>query len=147
MSVKKWAAQREDPLAKKVDAHLADDFPPESREWVNKAKWEGPKKVALADIDYSNAENWQAAHEPEKVSSFADKMREGWSKPAILIRRPGESKLMVADGHHRALASKRIGAPLLAYVADVHANRGDWDEMHASQYHAKSGDVDSTKAS
>jgi len=45
-------------------------------------------------------------------------IRKGLAEPLIVIRRPG--KLILVDGHHRAIAAKRLGIKALdAYVIEV----------------------------
>jgi hypothetical protein len=40
---------------------------------------------------------------------------------------------VVADGHHRVLASVDEGQPVWAYVGRASTDVGPWDEMHSSQ--------------
>lgn len=127
-----------DPVAKAVYAQLSDDFPQRELDWVLTMPWTGPVAVPLADIDFSNRAEWAAAHEPKKVGKFRKKMEAGKRvKPAVLIARPGKDDLMVADGHHRALAARDLGEPLPAYVAHPSTTVGPWDELHASQIRTK----------
>lgn len=120
-----------------VDAvyqQLADDFEPDAIEWVKQAQWEGPEDVDIADIDFSNADSWRATGHKAKVEKFAKKIKGGFKKPVILIKPPNGGKYRVADGHHRVLASKKLGVRVRAYVATI-----DKDgfaaamEMHSSQ--------------
>jgi IMP dehydrogenase len=48
-------------------------------------------------------------------------IRKGLAEPLIVIRRPG--KLILVDGHHRAIAAKKLGIRLLdSYVIEVNEN-------------------------
>jgi predicted transcriptional regulator len=48
-------------------------------------------------------------------------IKKGLAEPLIVIRRPG--KLILVDGHHRAIAAKKLGIRTLdAYVIEVHEN-------------------------
>jgi CBS domain-containing protein len=48
-------------------------------------------------------------------------IRKGLAEPLIVIRRPG--KLILVDGHHRAIAAKKLGIRTLdAYVIEVNEN-------------------------
>jgi CBS domain-containing protein len=48
-------------------------------------------------------------------------IRKGLAEPLIVIRRPG--KLILVDGHHRAIAAKKLGIRSLdAYVIEVNEN-------------------------
>lgn len=117
---------------------LLEDFPKDSARWVLHLKWDGPKAVPLADIDYSNKSSWHASKDLDHVALMVRKIRAGKKKPIVLVRKSGKKKLMVVDGHHRALAYLKLGQPAVAYVADVPGS-GPWDEMHAAQNHGKSG--------
>ncbi|HSB57963.1 MAG TPA: ParB N-terminal domain-containing protein, partial [Methyloceanibacter sp.] len=119
--------------AEAVYEQLIADFPPEAIEWAKSARWEGPVDVPLGQIDFSNRAAWGASGEPDKVATFADKISSGKMKPLVLVRVLGKKKLMIADGHHRALAYQRLGKPARAFIATVDAKSGPWDEMHAAQ--------------
>jgi hypothetical protein len=54
-------------------------------------------------------------------------------KPVVLVRTPGSTHDVIADGHHRVLASIDEGQPVWAYVGRVNTDVGPWDEMHSSQ--------------
>lgn len=122
-------------IAKQVYDQLADDFPKPTVEWVldKDIKWEGPIAVDISQVDFDNVHRWSAWNDDDKVNRFEKKIKKGKLKPVVLVRRPHKSKLIVVDGHHRSLASKRIGASVLAYVAHVKDVIGPWDTMHDSQ--------------
>ena len=57
----------------------------------------------------------------------------------MLIRRPGAKRLDIVDGHHHALARRKLGQPILAYVGDVRAQDVQLAlETHSSQVHSGS---------
>lgn len=125
-------------VADAVYRQLLDDYPAEALGWVRAAHWQGPQSVALDRIDFSHADTWQASHEKRKVRHFAGKIQAGKMKPIILVREPHNPKLIVIDGHHRALAYQKLGRPAVAYIARVGTADGPWDEMHDQQYHGDS---------
>lgn len=122
-------------VARIVHAQLTEDFPEKACEWVldPRVRWEGPLDVPIQHVDFDNVHSWHAFHDAPKVQKFEKKIRKGKLKPAILVDRPHKTNLMVVDGHHRALASRRVGQTLRSYVAHVPDERGPWDEMHSSQ--------------
>jgi hypothetical protein len=123
-----------------VVGQLAEDYPISSLQWVHNAVWHGPQDVPLSGIDYDNAATWQASHEMERVHRFAQKMQDrqasgGHVKAAVLVRVPGQKRLRVIDGHHRALAARSIDHPLWAWIGDVSHETGPWDTLHDDQFH------------
>lgn len=126
-------AERVDSVVDDVVAQLGPDFTPDLMGWVRDATWSGPRRISLGDIDYSNSDSWEASNEPDRVAKFVKKIKGNWEKPIVLVRRPGMAKLMVVDGHHRALAYHQLGRAALAYVGDVPKKSGPWDEFHDEQ--------------
>lgn len=127
----RWRSDRD--VAGDVEAQLRDDYPPEAMTWIRGVPWEGPERVPLAAIDFEKSEEWRAASEPDKVDRMHDKIEAGWEKPMVLVHVPGEAKLRVVDGHHRALAYRAAGHDPLAFVGEVPRAEGPWDSMHNSQ--------------
>lgn len=125
-----------------VYRQLLEDYPPDALAWVRAAHWQGPTVVPLDRIDFTAADTWQASHETAKVDLFAQRIQAGRMKPIVLVREPHNPKAIVIDGHHRALAYRKLGRPALAYVARVGTATGPWDSMHDQQYHGT--DADST---
>lgn len=123
----------------RVRAQLAEDYPPASMKWLKQAVWSGPETVPTADIDYSNEDQWAASKEPAKVDRFTEKIGQGRLKPIILVNTPDSRNYIVIDGHHRALAYRKLGIPAMAYIGRVGRKTGDWDTMHASQRTNSSG--------
>ncbi len=120
-------------VTESVYQQLAEDFPPDAIAWVRATHWEGPVQVPIDQIDFSNEEEWRATQEPEKLASFQDKIEKGQRKPLVLVNEPNNERLIIVDGHHRALAYKSLGEPVVAYVGHVASVSGPWDVMHASQ--------------
>lgn len=100
-----------------------------------KVTWKGPVQVPLDKIDFSKANTWTASHNQAKVKKFVGKIQDGFKKPVILVMGPNGGKYRLADGHHRALAYKKLGQPVHAYVATVSdpAVYAEAMEMHAAQ--------------
>lgn len=122
--------------------HLAEDYEDKDIQWVLHIAWEGPLEVPLSSIDFSNKDNWQAAQpsDQEHVDMFAEKMQEGTPKPIVLVNAPAaDSKMMIVDGHHRALAALQAGQPVPAYVGSVGRLEGPWKKLHAKQVGKKEG--------
>ena len=122
---------------------LAEDYNDKDIQWVLNVPWMGPMEVPLTSIDFSNQSNWQASAEPDKVDKFADMISdEGFSKPIILVNNPAnDNKMMVVDGHHRALAYQQNGQPVQAYVGQVGSNDGPWSKLHSKQVGSKQASI------
>ena len=116
-----------------VHRQLDGDYSEAARRWIGRLQWVGPERVPLDAIDYSNMRSWRAFRNERKVREFSDRIDNDWEKPIILVRRPGVTRLMVVDGHHRALAYLRLGRAPLAYVAHADRDEGPWDDFHDSQ--------------
>jgi hypothetical protein len=116
-----------------VFKELEEDYPPDAIEWVLRYKWAGPVEVPLDEIDFSNAKSWRASKEPADVAYHTIKISEGHKKPVILVRTPKGKRFIVVDGHHRTLSYKHLEEPVTAFIADVDAERGEWDVMHDQQ--------------
>ena len=54
-------------------------------------------------------------------------------KPCVLVRPAGSKADIIADGHHRALASIDEGQPVWAYVGKVATEDGPWSSLHTHQ--------------
>jgi hypothetical protein len=130
--------QAQDPgeVAKQVFEQLLADYPADSMGWVadGSVHWVGPMPVPLNDVDFSNAGAWQAAHEADKVAEFAKRIRKGKAKPVILVSTPDNRAKIVIDGHHRSLAYRKLGRPVIAYVGYTKTEKGPWLEFHSFQY-------------
>jgi hypothetical protein len=120
-------------IADAVYQQLAEDFPRRWIEWVRSAKWEGPIDVPLESIDFVHRKTWTAKPDDKKVKRFKGDIKSDAVKPAVLVNEPDNNKMIIADGHHRALAAQELGVPVKAYVASVSLVRGDWDLMHSHQ--------------
>lgn len=140
------AAQGNAVDANEVYQQLAENFPAAAIKWVLDEHWIR-EDVPLDRIDWSNMASWHAARQPEQVAKLARKMGKGKAgKPAILIDRPGKPTMMLADGHHHALARRSRHEPVPAYVAHVAKATGPWDEMHARQHGDANYDAPVAKA-
>jgi 8-oxo-dGTP pyrophosphatase MutT (NUDIX family) len=113
---------------------MKDDFPAHALTWIPSIPWRGPEEVNTEDIDFEDVKSWAASHEPKKVAKFARKLADGEDlRPILLVEKPGRSKAVIVDGHHRALASRLVGKPVRAYVGKVPTEDGPWDETHSYQ--------------
>lgn len=117
--------------AKAVFDLLAEDYPKNRLDWILAGHWQGPVEIPIDQIDFSSSHNWRASH--EDVTPYANRIQQGRRKPVVLVKTPGNPKYIIVDGHHRTLASKQLGIPVLAYVSKVHVDNGPWDELHAAQ--------------
>jgi hypothetical protein len=126
-------------LPEEIIDSIKNDYPPEAIDWIRSEKWDGPERISLDEIDYSNSANWFAAGEPQKVQDQAARIASGWEKPILLVKTPGSTKYLIVDGHHRSLAYAHNEKSALAYVATVSQTHGPWDEMHDQQTSGPSG--------
>lgn len=120
-------------VTESVHRLLLEDYPSESLAWVRAATWEGPIEVPLDEVDFSNQDQWAATDDAERVQMFVDRIKAGDRKPIVLVNEPNNEKLIIIDGHHRALAYLKLGQPVYGYVATVSTVTGQWDELHDSQ--------------
>lgn len=119
--------------ARQVYDQLSENFPPDALQWVLDTQWTR-QDVPLDGIDWSGMESWHASRQPEVVAKLAKKMGRGkGGKPAVAVDRPGKPTVMLADGHHHALAHRARHEPVPAYVAHVGKVTGPWDELHSHQ--------------
>lgn len=113
---------------------MVGDFPAHALVWMAFVKWRGPVEVSPDQIDFDDEKSWAADHEDAKVAKFAKKIKAGKKiRPILLVEKPGHDKAVVVDGHHRALAARQVGKPVLAYTAKVPKEDGPWDETHSYQ--------------
>jgi len=128
-------AEKKASPADRVYEQLLENYPAEAIEWVREVRWSGPETVPLNKISYEHEKEWRASHEPDRVARFVRKLRKGKRvDPVVLIQTPDGSKLIIVDGHHRALAYRKLGKPVVAWIGHVKATTGPWDQLHDSQY-------------
>src|SRR5579871_3682672 len=140
-SVRKDAADFTD--ANPVEAEhvyllMAKNFPPESIEWVKRAKWTGPIWVPWDRIDQDDKDKWAASHQPGKVKEFetALKAHANHVAPSILVQEEKSPKAFIVDGHHRALAHENLKQKVLAYLGNIDPkDREAAEETHTHQIH------------
>jgi 8-oxo-dGTP diphosphatase len=127
-------------VPREVFDQLLEDYPAKVLPWVLAAKWSDPQEVPTSDLDFTDVASWRASHEPiqpyiDRINAAKGRKPAGVNKPVILVKVPGEDKLIIVDGHHRVLACKEMGVPVLAYVATVHHDAPDapWRTLHADQ--------------
>ncbi len=118
-------------IAETVYKELSEDYGKKFLGWVKAALWSGPEDILLDEVDVSNRRNWQASHDMNHVKDFISQVKDGSVKPIILVNEPNNNKMIIADGHHRFLASEEAGSKTVkAYVATVGGVGGDWRTMH-----------------
>jgi 8-oxo-dGTP pyrophosphatase MutT (NUDIX family) len=136
---KPWKHRDESaPAGEQVYAQMQEDYPGSALGWMKDATWTGPQDVPLADIEYEPGK-WQAGHEPAKVERFRRKISDRQAKgkpvkPVVMVREPGNKRLVVVDGHHRAMAFHSLDRPVVAYIGTVDAAGAKAArETHSSQ--------------
>jgi len=75
------------------------------------------------------------------VNRFAAAIKagKGHTNPSILVQEPGRNRAFIVDGHHRALARRKLGRPVLAYVGNIDPrDREAAEQTHSSQFHSGS---------
>jgi 8-oxo-dGTP pyrophosphatase MutT (NUDIX family) len=114
------------------------NFPEKALAWVKRTAWTGPQLVPWERIDHDDEAKWAAAHEPAKVRQFVRDIKAGrHTNPSILFQPPGDGKVIVADGHHRAVARHSMGQDVLAYVGHIRpGDREAAEQTHSSQFHS-----------
>jgi len=128
---KRYASEH--PNSEYIINQLLEDYPKNSFGWIRDAQWSHPMSIPLENIDYSNEKTWRAFHEPEKVKKFEKKIKKNKFMPVILVQTPKNKKLIVIDGHHRALAFENLNRPVVAWVGKVDKEVGPWDAFHDKQ--------------
>jgi ADP-ribose pyrophosphatase YjhB (NUDIX family) len=115
------------------------NFPEDAIQWVMRAKWIGPINVPWNRIDSDGIETWAATHQLDQVNRFARDIKAGSAhvNPSVCIQDDDTPKAIIIDGHHRALAHKKLGQPVLAYVGQIDPkDRKAAEETHSKQVHS-----------
>jgi hypothetical protein len=119
---------------------MRSNFPEPAIDWIGRATWQGPVDVPWDRIDDQDEKKWAASHQPGKVNDFVRQLRQNPDqvKPSILIQGHKGDKADVIDGHHRAVAHKKLGTPVRAYLGTVKNSKDAEEalETHSSQYHS-----------
>ena len=140
----KGAADPGDPNPVEAD-HVAnvlrDRYPEDALTWIAGVKWIGPVEIPQDRIDYSDEDSWSAYRQPKRVKHFARRLEAGdVLAPAVAVQKPGDAKVTVVDGRHRALAERKLKRPLRCYVGFPDKDHGPWDRM--SDYQQRPHDKD-----
>ena len=125
--------------AEHVYLTMSKNFPPDAIDWVKRARWVGPVNIPWNRIDSDDAENWAASHQPEHVKNFERQIKahDGHVAPSITIQDNDSPKAIIIDGHHRALARKNLGMPVLSYLGMIDPkDRQAAEETHSRQIHS-----------
>jgi len=130
------------PTGQVVYDQLLENYPPDSIEWVQRAEWRGPYLVSWNLIDHDDMDSWAASHEPEHVDRFARKIEAGEHvNPVVLVLDEGGTEdrpdFIDVDGHHRALAYRKLKRPIRAWVGRLGspADRKAMELTHLDQVH------------
>jgi 8-oxo-dGTP pyrophosphatase MutT (NUDIX family) len=120
---------------------MRGNFPEDKLEWVKRARWTGPVDLPWDRVDTDDIDKWAASHQPQKVNDFAASMRKNPDsvKPSIAVQEPTSGKAFLVDGHHRALARKKLNQPVRAYLGNIDPeDRPAALETHTAQLHSGS---------
>jgi 8-oxo-dGTP pyrophosphatase MutT (NUDIX family) len=114
---------------------MRSNFPEPAIDWVKRASWIGPVDIPWDRINDSSIDSWAASHQSAKVNEFARRLRADRNSvhPSVVIQGHNGDKVDIIDGHHRALAHKRLDQPVRAYVGTV---RNPKDVKAALETHA-----------
>jgi 8-oxo-dGTP pyrophosphatase MutT (NUDIX family) len=120
---------------------MRSNFPEDAIQWVMRARWVGPVNIPWNRIDSDDVEGWAASHQPDQVNSFARDIKagSGHTNPSVCIQDNDTNKAIIIDGHHRALAHKKLNQPVLAYLGMIDpVDRLAAEETHGKQVHSGS---------
>jgi ParB-like nuclease domain len=152
--LQKGAADLDDPSpvdAEHIYQQLLADYPPDSITWVRELPWVGPVEIPLDGVDWDDKDSWAASHQKKRVKRFAKRIRTGDQdvNPVVGVKVPGDDRLKVIDGHHRALAYKKEGKPVKAYVGTAPSSDASdpWFQAHLYQLHNGSATARKSEAS
>ena len=127
-----------------VSAHhvyllMSSNFPPDAIDWVKRARWVGPVNIPWERIDTHDLKSWAAYKQPGRVKEFEQMIRahKGNVKPSILIQDDDSPKAIIIDGHHRGLAHRNMGQPVLSYLGIIDPkDRAAAEQTHSKQIHS-----------
>jgi 8-oxo-dGTP pyrophosphatase MutT (NUDIX family) len=123
--------------ARHVHNIMLNNFPAEVLGWVLRTHWIGPVEIPWERIDDDDEDKWAASHQPGAVERFRKRIKAGEeTRPSIVVQKETDGRAVIIDGHHRALARRKLGRGILAYVGFVHEK--DYKEAletHSSQIH------------
>ena len=118
---------------------MRSNFAEDAIQWVKRARWVGPVNIPWERIDTSSVDSWAASRQPDAVNRFAAdiKANRGHTNPSILIQDKDVPKAVIVDGHHRALARRKLDQPILAYLGNIDPrDRQAAEETHSKQQHS-----------
>lgn len=130
--------------AQELFEHLTKhNYDPKVVEWVKGAR------VHKANVPVSRIQYNGKPEDPEKVRRMVRQLKSGEELPRILLADTGNGKLRIADGHHRAFASRdaqltTARAYVLTHVGD--SPKEPWRIMHDQQRANKPQETPAEKA-
>lgn len=127
--------------AEHVYQQLLQNYPPDSVSWVRDIPWIGPIEIPLDRIDWDGKDSWAASHQKKRVKRFVKRIHNGGEDvhPIVGVQVPGDDRVKVIDGHHRALAYQKEGKPAKAYVGFAPSDDSDSPWFQAHLYQKKQG--------
>lgn len=106
------------------------NFDPKVVEWVKDAK------VHKANVPVSRIQYNGKPADPEKVGRMVRELNSGEELPRVFLADTGNGKLRIADGHHRAFASRTAGLTTVRAYVVTHVGdspKEPWRVMHDQQ--------------
>ena len=101
-------------------AVAGQNFPDEALGWIGSAKWHGPMEVPLELTDFRADHTWAASHQMDHVKRFARDLKAGKKvDPVVAVALPDHRHVRIIDGHHRAMACKKLGWPVRMWIGHV----------------------------
>ena len=104
-------------------------------------------EVPLELTDFRADHTWAASHQMDHVKRFARDLKAGKKvDPVVAVALPDHRHVRIIDGHHRAMACKKLGWPVRMWIGhvDSKATRDAAYQTHSSQVHQ--GDDPANKA-
>jgi hypothetical protein len=100
---------------------LKEDYDEQYIQFVLSIPWEDQQEVPLTSFDFSNMNNWEAIDRKDKIEEFKKLIQEnGFAKPIIAVNQlHTNKKLVILDGHTRALSYKELNMPIVSYIGQV----------------------------
>lgn len=146
----KNAANLHDPNpveAEHVYQQLLANYPPNSINWVRTIPWIGPVEIPLDRVDWDDVNSWAASHQGKRVKEFRKRIRSADNDvhPVVGVQVPGDDRLKIVDGHHRALAYRKENRPVKAYVGFVPSDNENSPWFQTHDYQISNGQASANK--
>ena len=77
-------------------------------------------EVPLELTDFRADRTWAASHQMDHVKRFARDLKAGKKvDPVVAVALPDHRHVRIIDGHHRAMACKKLGWPVRMWIGHV----------------------------